>query len=321
MTGFRRKAAALSGTAGFLALLVAVGLVVSPEARHDRASRVRLLVPDPTEIHAVEVSGPGVSLVFRRLGAAWTQEEGGLPLPARAERIDAYLEVLHSVRFLPEVSRRETSWEELGVDEGTSRRVRLLLRDGSAAADIRIGRYAPDGARTFLRKGGESRAYAAPAAVASRLPAGRKSWLDLRAFGEPVPLEDVQRLRVSGTLRFPDGISRRVEYALERSLSGAWTSPQIPNLDSAAAGRLVRSWMSAEAEDFSSRGPEDREGLRIDLELGGGSLRSLRISGAPDPEGGYAAARTGSGYGLVLGSWTLRDLLKTPEELSLSPGP
>lgn len=316
MTAFRRKAAVLSAVAGFLALLVAAGVVFSPGARNARASRIRLLVPDPAEIHAVEVSGPDGSLVFRRFGAAWTLEEDGLPLPARTERIEAYLETLHSVRSLVEVSRREASWDELGLDEGSSRRIRLLLRDGASAADFRAGRYAPDGSRVFLRKSGETRAYAAPAATASRLPAGRKAWLDLRVFGEPVPREDVQRLRVSGSVRFPDGTVRRAEYILERGLSGAWTSPQIPDLDTAAAGRLVRSWMGAEAEDFSLRRPEDREGLRVDLELGGGSLRSLRISGTPDPEGGYTAALTGSGQYLILDARILRDLLMTPGELS-----
>jgi len=323
MTGYRRKVAYLAAAAGTLALFLAAGLVFSPEARHVRGSRGGLLDRDPAEIFALEVSDAEGSLVFRRFGASWTLEEGGTPLPVRAERVDAYLEAVRSVRSLVEVSRSESSWETLGLEDAASRRVRLLLRDGSGAAEYRLGRYSPDGERVYLRKAGDFRGYAAPAPVSSRLPDGRGSWLDLRVFGEPVPLEDVQRLRVSGFLRFPDGGGFRSPYSLDRSLSRAWESGEIPDLDPAAAARLIRAWMSAEAEEFSADGPAPgAEGvLRVDLELGGGALRSLWISGRPDAGGGYRATLTGTGRFFRLGIWTLRDLLKTPEELSYRSRP
>lgn len=321
MTGFRGKARALTAAAAVLALLLAAGTVFSPEARRSRESQGSLLVLDPSEIHVLEVSGPEGSLVFRRFGAAWTLEEGGVPLPVRTERIEAYLEALRSVGSLAETSRSESSWEALGLDDGSARRVRLFLRDGVAAADFRVGKYSPDGSRVYLRKGDNPLGLAAPAAVGSRLPSGREAWLDLRVFGEPVPTEDLQSLRIYGTLRFADGADFRADYRLERSLSRGWESPQIPDLDAAAAARLVRSWMGAEAEDFSDEGPPagTARGLRVELELGGGSLRSLRISGDPDPEGGYLAALAGSGRNLRMDSWTLRGLLKNPEELANRP--
>ncbi len=323
MTRYRRKVAYLAATAGALALSLAAGLAFSPEARHARGSRGVLLDRDPGEILSLEVSDSEGTLVFRRFGASWTLEEGGMPLPVRAERVEAYLETARSVRSLAEISRSESSWEALGLDDPSSRRVRLLLRDGSGAAEYRLGRYSPDGERVYLRKAGDSRAYAAPAPVSSRLPSGRKSWLDLRIFGEPVPLEDIQRLRISGSLSFSDGSGFRFPYSLDRSLSRGWESAEIQGLDPAAAARLVRAWMNAEAEEFSPDGPAPgSEGvLRVDLELGGGVLRSLWISGQPDAGGGYRAALTGTGRFLRLGAWTLRDLLKTPEELAYRSRP
>lgn len=323
MTGFDRKVQALTAAAAILALSVAAGTLFSPEARRSRESRGSLLGLDPAEIHVLEVTDPRGLLVFRRLGAAWTFEEGGVPLPARADRIEAYLDALGSVRALSEVSRSESSWEALGLDGRTARRVRLLLRDGSAAADFRIGKFSPDGSRVYIRKGESPLGLAAPAAVASRLPSGRKAWLELRVFGEPVPLEDLQSFRISGSLRFADGSVFRADYRMERSLSRGWQSPQIPDLDTAAAARLIRSWMSAEAEDVSVQGPPagTAGGLRVDLELGGASLRSLRISGDPDSRGGYLAALAGSGRYFRMDSWTLRNLLKHPEDLAPRPVP
>lgn len=319
MNSFRRKVRALSWAAVLLALWTAAGIAFSPEARNARISRYRLLVPDPAEIQVLQITVPEGDLSFRRLGGAWTLEEGGRSLPVRAERVEAYLETLGAVRSLSEVSRAESSWKDLGLEEASARRVRLLLKDGSAAADFRVGRYAPDGSRVFLRMEGNPRGFAAPAAIASRLPGSRKAWLDLRLFGEAVPLEDVQSLRISGYLRFPDGSVFRAEYGLDQNLSGVWSSPQIPGLDPSAAGRLVRSWMSAEAEDFSDRGPEAGPVFRADLATGGGAVRSLRISAIPEPEGWYRASLTGSGRYFRMSPWLLKDLLKAPEDLSASP--
>lgn len=324
---FRGRVAVLACAAGALALAIAVGLVFSPEARRTRESRGALLRLDPAEIESVEISDSSGTRAFRRLGAAWVLDEDGTFLPARAERIEAYLAVLGSLKSLEEISRMEASWETLGLDDATARRVRLLLGDGAAAAEFRVGRYSPDGSRVYLRKDLDPRGYAVPSSVASRLPASRRSWLDLRVFGEPVPLEDVMSLRISGTLRFPDGTVFGPGYILERDRSGGWTSRQVPDLDPAAAGRLIRSWMNAEAEDFAPRDAARGAGggpgteLRVDLELGGGTLRSLRISGQADPEGRYIAVRTGGPGPFLLGSWILADLLKSTSELSSPPGP
>ncbi len=323
---FRRRVAVLSLTAGVLVLAIVAGLAFSPEARRSRETRGGILLRDPAEIDTLEISDSSGLRVFRRLGAAWVLDEDGAFLPARAERIEAYLTILGSLRSREEVSRREASWETLGLDDTSGRRIRLLLRDGSAAADFRVGRYSPDGSRVFLRMERDPRGYAVPGPVASRLPTARTTWLDLRVFGEPVPLEDVMSLRISGSLTFPDGTAFGPGYTLERDRSGGWTSKQIPDPDPAAVGRLVRSWMNAEADDFTARdvagvagGP--RSELRVDLELGGGTLRSLRITGPADPEGRFAVIRTG-GYGpMALSPWILRDLLKSPGELSIPSVP
>lgn len=316
MMSFRKKAAILSATAGLFALFTALGIAFSPESRNARTSRYRLLVSDPAEIHGLEIFGQEGSLIFRRFGPAWTLGDGGVQVPVRAERIEAYLQFLGSVRSLSEVSRTEKSWEDLGLDDASARRIRLLLRDGTAAVDFRVGKYAPDGSRVFMRMEGNPRAYAAPAAAALRLPSGRKAWMDLRVFGDPVPLEDVRSFRVSGFLRFPDGSVFKSTYVLEQSLYGGWNSPQIPDPDSAAIGRLVRSWMNTEAEDFSASGLDEGPFLTVDLGLGGGEVRTIRISSNPDPEGWYRAALVGSGRYFRMNALNLKDLVKNPGDLS-----
>ncbi|HSV56006.1 MAG TPA: DUF4340 domain-containing protein, partial [Magnetospirillaceae bacterium] len=203
-------------------------------------------------------------------------------------------------------------------DEGTARRVRLLDKGGQAAADFRVGRYSPDGSHVHVRMEGDPRGYSVPAPVSTRLPETRRSWLDLRIFGESVPMEDIQGLRVSGLLRLSDGRVFSARYSILPTQGRAWQSEEVPDLDPAAAVRLVRTWMHAEAEDFSREGPagRDGEGLRVDLELAGGTLRSLWIQAEPDSEGRHLAVMTGTGRYFRIAPWTMRELLKTPQDLA-----
>ncbi len=301
-----------------LVLAIAAGTALSAGARSARASRGRLLDADPELVAAVEISRPFGTQVFRRHGGAWILESPGGSLPARAERVDAFLDAVGSVRALQEAGRSESAWESLGLGGSSSRRVRLLSRDGSARADFRVGRYTPEGSRVFVRREGEIRSYSVPASLASRLPASRTAWLDLRLLGEPVPLEDVQRLRVAGFLEYGPREAYRADFTLTRSAERGWTSGEIPDLDPSAAERFVRALMYLEGEDYSpeNRFPDGAEGLRIELELGGGTLRTLQIAGRTDGSGMYTASRTGTRLVLRVDVRRIRDALRTPSDLT-----
>lgn len=317
MTRYRQKLVSLASLTAALALAVAGGFLFSPQARSARAVRGRLLHAEPDEVSRVEVSGGPESLAFERYGGSWSLVSGAERFPARAERAEAFLETVGAVRTLEAAARSQDAWKSYGLGADESRRVRFLGSDGKLLADFHVGRYSANGADSYVRREGDERSCKVAAAVASRLPSDRKSWLDLRAFGESVPPEDVQRLRVQGRVRFSDGTYYGAAFSLTRSLSSLWRSDEIPELDPSAADRFVRSVMNAEAEDYSPDGliSADEAGLRLELELGGGTLKTLRIAELPDGTGSHRASLMGSGRVMLLGEWTLRDILKAPSDL------
>lgn len=300
-----------------LALVMAAAFIFSPEARSARSSRGRLFEQAPGDIWSVEIRGPTGDLTFRRFGGSWIMDTGADRLPARAERVEAFLEAVANVRTLRETARSDSAWKSQGLEDDAARRIRLSTKDGGTVSDFWIGRYSPDGASVYIREEGRPRTYSVAAAVASRLPSDRRAWLDLRVFGEPVPVEDVQSLRVAGSLSYAQGDGYQATYTLTRNREKGWASKEITDLDAAAAERLVRAFLYAEGEDFDREGLPvgAAPGLRIDLELGSGTLRTLWISGKPDAEGGFRATMTGSGRSLRIGAWTLKSLLKGRDEL------
>lgn len=317
MTRYRRKLVFLAALTAGLALAVAGGVVFSPQARSARAARGRLIYAKPDEVVRVEISGGPESLVFERYAGSWSLVTGAERYPARAERVESFLEAVGAVRTLEAAARSRDAWKSYGLGSDESRRVRFIGSDGKSLAGFYVGRYSANGADSYVRREGDDRSCRVAASMASRLPSDRKSWLDLRAFGESVPPEDVQRLRVQGRVRFSDGKYYGAAFSLTRSLSSLWRSDEIPELDPAAADRFVRSVMNAEAEDYSPDGliSATEAGLHLELELGGGTLKTLRIAELPDGTGSYRASLMGSGRVLRIGEWTLRDILKAPSDL------
>ena len=317
MMRYRQKLVFLAVLTAALALAVAAGFLFSPQARLTRKARERLLYSTPNEVARVEISGAAESLVFERYAGSWSLVAGAERLPGRAERVEALREAVGAVRTLEAVARSQDAWKSYGLATDESRRVRFIGADGKALADFSVGRYSANGADAYVRREGDDRSYRVAAAVASRLPPERASWLDLRAFGESVPPEDVQRLRVQGRVRFSDGKYYGAAFNLTRSLSSLWSSDEIPDLDPSAADRFVRSVMNAEAEDYSPGGliSADEAGLRLELELGEGTLKTLRIAELPDGTGSHRASLMGSGRVMRIGEWTLRDILKAPSDL------
>jgi hypothetical protein len=316
----------LSGLAGVLALLYALTFIF--DARRVDGRRASYVWLDPEwqeQVDRVEITGAagGEGVILVRRGDQWFVSRGE-EYPARQTRIEDFLRLLSGRFNYPVRGSSPASYERLALTEETASRIVVRGGAGVPLLDLLIGREDSTGSEVYLRRNNQNEVRSGEDRFSPYLTGSPTAWYNLRLFpDEALDPESVQRLTVTApaprTLPgedAPEGEPALVPSSLVFTRDGAaggWTLGSAPVPDKQQVEVYVRTILDAEGEDFIA--PAEGADLplndgRIVLELGDGSVRTIRVGYAPgDPER-LCAAVSGSPYIYALAEWTAERIFR-----------
>jgi hypothetical protein len=335
---YKTKIRVLSCLVGILALIYVLTLVFDPRQSGDRNAAYVWLDPQWQEqVDRVEITGNagGASLILLRRAGKWFVARDGEEYPARQMRIEDLLRVLSGRFRYPVRGSSPASYERLALTEETASRI--VVRGGAGAyplLDLLIGRGDSTGSEVYLRRNNRDEVRSGEDRFSPYLSPSPAAWYDLRLFpDEGLGPDSVQRLTVAAPLppepdgaASPDGTdpSDRADppdgadplegeappsplvFSLNRD-AGGWTLGSGVLPDKQRVEAYVRAILGAEGEDFipSANGTElPLNAGRIVLELGDGSVRTIRAGYIPGSPNRLCATVSGSPYVYVLADWT-----------------
>ncbi|MDR1239660.1 MAG: DUF4340 domain-containing protein [Treponema sp.] len=326
---YKRKLAVLSGVTGLLALVYVLTLIFEPERAGRRSAAYSWI--DSRQLAQAErivISGPpeaetAVELV-RRNNIWYTAHEGN-EYPARQLRVDDFLGLLGKKAPYPVQASTSAAHERLGLDEKAASRIRVSgapspARDGAEGAagpillDLLVGQGDQTGREVYLRKAGQNEVRSGEDRFSGYISGSLSSWYNLRLFPESedgkLDVDGVQRLTV-----YPPAAGPEPEPQVFTRNGSNWTLSggiAVADLDNVKVDSYIRGILNIEGDDFSAEaGPGDpifNDG-RVALELGDGSIRTLRL-GAADESNRRLAAVSGSSYVYSLAGWAVERLFR-----------
>lgn len=316
MKSYIQRFRLLVGVDAVLVLLILVAVFTSPGAGSDRASR-RDLLERAGDVATISIDGAapdGSSTIkLRRNGASWEFVDGSRTLPVDATRVDAFLKEVDGVTNLYKVAADKTSWKQLGLDGPEARTVRLENAGGVVLASFVTGSYTKTGGSVYLAIPGSDDAYTADAGMVSYVRGKRPSWLDLAAWTNKPDVQDVQTVRLEGTVTDADGVATEITYTVQRS-GNVWKAGDL-ELDSARVESMIRSLLAVKGDEYAPAGEAaGAQVMSAELLLGNGRSLSLSVE-AKNEAGKHPATSSQRQYRMYLPAWTLTEAFKPLESL------
>jgi hypothetical protein len=325
---YKQKLAVLSGLTGLLALVYVLTLIFEPERAGRRSAAYSWL--DERQLAQAEritISGPPGSdnaVELARKNNAWYVAHDGYEYPARQLRVDDFLGLLSGKAPYPVRASTAAAHERLGLGEGAASRIlvtgapppgREAAERGPALLDLLVGQGDQTGREVYLRKAGQNEVRSGEDRFSGYISGSRSSWYNLRLFPESedggLDVDGVQRLTVYPPAADGSAPEPRI---FTRSGTG-WTlsgGVAAADPDNSKVDSYIRGILNIEGDDFSAEtSPEDpvfNDG-RATLELGDGSIRTLRL-GAADESNRRLASVSGSPYVYSLAGWAVERLFR-----------
>jgi len=302
---YKKKLYTLSGIIAALALVYMLTIVFDPERVGSRSAAYSWLEPGQSDkISGITIARPDETISLVRNGGKWFVSHNGKDYPARELRIEDFIAALSKRAPYPVRSSSASSHERLSLTEGRAVRVTVAAGAGLPLLNLLIGQADLTGQGIYLRKQGQNEVRSGEDIFTSYTESSLTSWYNLRLFPETengLTAANVQRLTVyhpsDGGLNAPPQIFTR---------SGkAWTfNFEIANPDMEMVENYIRDILNTSGDDFVDVTPSDPlfNISRIVLELGDGSIRTLRL-GPPDENGGLLAAVSGSDWVYSIPGW------------------
>lgn len=316
MTDYRNKSRILIAVDAFLAIVIAFGLLFSPDSSDSRATSFDLL-ESVEEVSSITIEGPdAVQLV--RSGSTWIMKASDGTLPADSARIESFLKAADSVSHLEPVAKDKASWPVLGLSGSESRRVTLADSKGVIRQDFLLGNYAPSPGTVYFALVDSPEAYSVASGMASYILGKRNSWLDVRVWTAPPATESVQQISVNGVFEGTGGSTQSLAYTVTRSGSG-WVSDGIA-LDGARVEALIRAVSALKGDDYAPvTEPAGQTVVTVELKLGNGRSLSLAVE-AKSEDGRHPALSSQRDRRLYLPSWSLTEVFKPLDQLKTAAG-
>jgi len=316
MTAYRTKLRILISVDAFLALVIALGLLFSPDSSDARATSFDL-VESVEAVSTITIDGPdAVQLV--RSGTNWNMKAPDGALPADSARIESFLKAADSVSRLEPVARDKSSWPVLGLSGPEARRVTLSDSGGAVKRDFLLGNYAPSPGTVYFALADGPEAYSVASGMASYILGKRNSWLDVRVWTAPPAPESVQQIIVNGVFEGTGGSVQSLAYTVTRSGSG-WVSDGIA-LDGARVEAMVRALSALRGDDYAPAAESAGQAVvTVELKLGNGRALSLAVEGRRE-DGRYPARSSQRDRRIYLPSWSLAEVLKPLDQLKTAAG-
>jgi hypothetical protein len=320
---YKRKLIILSSLTAVLALVYGLTLIFDSERsgrRSDAYSWLDSRLRDSVDGILIQGGGDSVEGInLLRRNGVWTALRGGGEYPARAGRIDDFLDELSRRDSYPRRSSSPSSHERFGL--GDAQAARITVQGGAGRPLLELLAGNSDGSNIFLRKAQDNEVRSGRDRLSSYLEGGAKSWLNLRLFPESehdgVTAEFVQRLTVrppaeesEGEVSVPLGPMEISRVQNGWRIAGGDLSLEPADVEKTRVDSYITGILNTMGEDFIPSGvPLDSASLS--LELADGRVLILRLG--PDEGGQRSAAVSGSQYVYTLASWAVERLFREPE--------
>jgi hypothetical protein len=317
---YKQKLCILSGIVGVLALIYALTLVFDPERVGSRSAAFTWLdAKFLDQIDALDIHGPYADTQLVRKNNRWFVSFEGREYPARQLRVEDLLGALTRRGSYPVRAGAAASHERLGLGESAASRITVKGGAGLPLLDLLVGNADVSGRDVYVRKANQDEVRSGADAFTAYTASTMTSWYNLRLIPESedggLDLDDVQRL----TLYYPtEGFEVSGGAVFTRSGIDNWKidGVTVSNPDKNRIDAYIRGILNIEAEDFvstvDSAAPVFNDG-RVALELGDGSIRTIRL-GPPDEETNQRyAVVSGSPFVYRMTIWAVDRLFRAPE--------
>jgi hypothetical protein len=271
-----------------LTLAAVVFLVIAERPDRPRTDDVSgdLFLPDLAASHVarIEIAQLLDGATLERDGEGWRVTAVPEPRmhPADARRAEAALRELGSLRTGVLVSENPEHRSRYQVD-AAGLRVRLLRADGTALAELVVGRNGPAPGSTYLRREGEDRVFLVDRPLAWLLSPAASDWRDRTLWSlDPAHIRSIELRGARGSVQ------------LLRGDDGAWRAAPEGAIEDGAIPALVARLAEVKAEDVQDEGAATDAALvlRIAVAMDDGTVRRLAV-GPADEKGRHQASLEG----------------------------
>ena len=314
---YRQKRTVLSGIVAALALIYILTFVFDPNRRGSRSDAYAWLEAGQKEkIDGITITSAGETIVLIRRGNEWFVSRGGKNYPARRLRVDDFIEALARRAPYPVLSSSASSHERLWLTEERSVRITVTAGVGLPLLQLLIGQEDIMGRNVYMRKQGQNEVRSGEDIFSTYTRSTAVAWFNLRLFpdseGGMLDETGVQRLSVYPPAADGEAIPPRIFTRSGRT----WIidGMELADPDMAMVDNYVRDIINMTGNDFEDTVNASDPLLndcRLVLELGNGSIRTVRIGPAVE-DGRRFAAVSGSDLVYVLPSWAASRLFPEP---------
>jgi len=303
---YKKQRAILAGVIAALAVVYILTIVFDPERVGSRSAAYSWLEPGQNDkISGITIARYDETITLARNGGKWFVSRDGRDYPARDTRIEDFIAALSRRAPYPVRSSSASSHERLSLTPEQAIRVTVFAGAGIPLLDLLIGQTDLTGQSVYLRKQGQNEVRSGEDIFTSYANSTLNSWYNLRLFPEAengkLTAENVQRL----TVYHPADSSNAPPQIFTRS-GKAWTfNFELANPDMGKVENYIRDILNTSGDNFVDNiAPSDPSfnNSRIALELGDGSIRTLRFRPSDD-NGELMAAVSGSDWVYSIPSW------------------
>ncbi len=320
---FRTKLYALSGAAGALAILIALGLLLSPENMQKRALKGDLLSAKMKDkVAAIQIEAGGKSLALKKADGGWTMEKAGLDFPAKADKVDSLLAALSAAQEMYKVSSKKDSFAKLGL-EPAAKRIKLSDQGGKSLLSLVLGNAEAGGKRIYLAFEGKDASYSVKDNLDSFLSTEDRTWADLRVLRQDFKQGDIQEISVEGGLPASEGQEAlSLKYRLLRDSKKGWAVDGNSSfaLDADKVDQFVLAVTDLEGDSFVTDKADEAKKLleapaaTISFRSGKGTEYRILVSAA-NAEKVHVAKEASVGIMVNVNDWNVRNALRTLDSL------
>lgn len=320
---FRTKLYALSGTAAFLALAIALGLVFSPENTQKRSLKGDILAAKSKDrVSGITIENEGKTVTLKKAQDLWLMEKAGIDFPASKDKVESLLSALGSAQEMFKVSSKRDAFASLGLSPA-AKRITLSDSGGKAIVAIVLGKQEANGKKIYLAFDGKDASYSVKNTLTGFLQTDDRTWADLKAVSKEFKEGDIQELTVKGGLPASDGAEAvTVNYRLQRDAKKGWVVDGNPGfaLDPNKVDRYVDSVASMEGDSFVAEKLDDAKkllespALTLAFRSGKGTEYRILVAG-PDSEKRWVVKEAGSAAMLYANAFTVYSDVKTLDAL------
>jgi hypothetical protein len=314
---YKKKFTVLSGIIAALAVVYMLTIVFDPERSSSRSAAYSWLEGGQTDkISGIIIAKPGETITLARNGGKWFVSHNGKDYPAKTARVEDFIAALGKRAPYPVRSSSASSHERLSLTPGQATRITVAAGAGLPLLNLLIGQADMTGQNIYLRKQDQNEVRSGEDIFSTYTTSELTSWYNLRLFPETetggIDAVNVQRLTVYPSASSGENVPPQIF-----SRSGkAWTfNFELANPDMGKVDSYIRDILNTSGDDFvDTFTPSDSvfNDSRIVLELGNGSIRTIRF-GPPDENNGRMAVVSGSDWVYSLAGWVSQRLFVEPE--------